>query len=248
MADIVSSIASLIYFIITIIILLRIVESFLYSYSSTISITAYIILLIIINTIQKSISSAYLGLLIAIIIFVIILYEGKLREWQSESQQKVYADDNIYRYKAIIAADPGNIAARSALVDSLASIRKYDEAITEQQHILDIVKDNSIEKRKLTKLLEDREEDINGIIVCPSCGYRNYRNLKECRKCYEKLRIIEYIKVRIVKGGIKRILISISVLIGVILLALLTSMGLTYILLAIIVVSFFLFLVMYSKL
>lgn len=205
------------------IILQNVLEHLLFK-GSTMSLLLDFLCFIVVLNIPGLSAPIYLKLLIIVAIIFLLKFWPKIVDLFNVHEVVTYNHKLIDGYRSVIESDPANIAARVSLVDALRSEGRLDEAIKEQQELLQLVPNDAVQRNKLGRLVEDREESIRGVIICPSCGFRNYADLTECRNCFEKLRIKDYIKSKIVRGGTKRLIASLGILCAIILLmAILTA-------------------------
>ncbi|MHB1000202.1 MAG: tetratricopeptide repeat protein [Armatimonadota bacterium] len=186
---------------------------------------------------------------VKLILFLVIIagfiLAPNISGYFNKKETETYYDERIERYKSAIEQDPGNLAARSFLVDTLSKEGRYDEAIDAQTELLNLAPQNTEEIRKLNLLIEYREENISGIIICPHCGFRNQAGRKICQNCENQLSFTDDLRKRLAEGGAKRITIFASISIGVLALVIYATNGITsyarifiiFILLSIIILS-----------
>ena len=197
-------------------------------------------------TLVMLVSSLLLKAIIVAFIITAFSFESNISKYFGKKQIANLTEDHIERFKAAIESDPHNLAARSALVDALRSLGRYDEAVDEQTIVLSHIPDDVQEKYKMKILIEDREENITGIIICPHCGFRNQNGLKVCRSCEGQLFLFGDLKRKLADGGSKRFTVAIIIFIGMLALLVLTTQNMM-LSLRFILITFLILLVIFSE-
>jgi len=98
-----------------------------------------------------------------------------------------FHDDEIEKYRQVIASRPDNWAARSRLADELFKRGLLDEAVEEQSELVRLRPQDVEEARKLKSLIGEREEHKAPPRVCPSCGRSNPPERSVCLYCERQL-------------------------------------------------------------
>lgn len=184
--------------------------------------------------------------LIAALIIAAFSFQPLISKWFGNRQISDLTEDYIERHKAAIESDPRNLAARAGLVDALRSLGRYDEAVDEQTEILSYAPDDTEQKRKMKTLIEDREEKITGIVVCPHCGFRNQNGLQVCRNCEGHLFLIGDLRKKLAEGGSKRLTWAFVVFVGVLALLIIMTDNMMFSL-RFILITFLILLVVFSE-
>lgn len=187
-----------------------------------------------------------LKVLIVILIIAVFSFESHISKWFNKKQISNFTEDRIERYKAAIESDPRNLAARGAFVDALRSLGRYDEAVDEQTIILNYTPDDVEEKYKMKSLIEEREEKITGITICPHCGFRNQGGLQVCRNCEGQMFFINDFRRKLVEGGSKRLTIAFIIFIGILAFLIMTTQNMMFSF-RFILITFLILLVIFSE-
>lgn len=190
--------------------------------------------------------SIILKIIIISLIIAIFSFESHISKWFNKRQMTNFTEEDIKRYLAAIESDPENLAARGFLVDALRSLGRYDEAVDEQAILLGHAPDDAQEKYRMKRLLEDREENITGISICPHCGFRNQSGLRVCRNCEEKLFFMDDLKRKLADGGGRRFTIVFIIFIGILALLIISTQGMM-LSFRIILIAFLILLVIFSE-
>lgn len=94
-------------------------------------------------------------------------------------------DDDMAKYRAVIARDPKNAAAHAYLAAALAEMREYDEAITEYETAISLSPQHSrTERYRLHQVVQAklRAEGQAGV-QCLECRAESPRGSRFCIKC-----------------------------------------------------------------
>lgn len=169
--------------------------------------------------------SVILKLILAVLVAGAFIFLPHLGQYLNKRETTNYYNEHIERYREAINRDPKNLAARSFLVDSLSKEGRLDEAIDEQTELMRLSPNDTEGAHRLKVLIEDREEKIAGIIVCPHCGFRNHGGRKVCQNCENQLSFSDDLRKRLTEGGKKQIVSTFAVFAGVLTVMVLATSG-----------------------
>lgn len=106
----------------------------------------------------------------------------------SRSGAKSLDNEQEKTYRAAIAANPGNVAARCELAYNLYRRGRVSEAIDEMEEAVRLSpKTTENEQRALQKWIDELETPRNATVICPFCREDTPANRPECLHCGRSL-------------------------------------------------------------
>jgi len=151
------------------------------------------------------------GILLVVLIFLLLL-----PTLQGRRTVRALYDEQMVKFRAAIESDPGNLAARGRLAETLYKTGDLDGAIAEYGELLKLSPTSLEEARRLTDIMQENERRRTPPIICPSCGASNPPNRTRCYQCEGYLAISGEIKKWLVRGGMKQICITWAITVAVI--------------------------------
>lgn len=151
------------------------------------------------------------GVLLVVLIFLLLL-----PTLQGRRTTRALYDEQMAKFRAAIESDPGNLAARGRLAETLYKTGDLDGAIAEYGDLLKLSPTSLEEARRLTDIMQENERRRTPPIICPSCGASNPPNRTHCYQCEGYLAVSGEIKKWLVRGGMKQICIASAISVAVI--------------------------------
>lgn len=170
--------------------------------------------LVVIGTIIVT-PSPVLQVTLAVLLIVVVVTLPFIGEAMVKRDTKDFYDDKMDGYRDAIARDPRNLAARARLADAMYKQGRLDEAIEELTALVQIAPGSQDDSRRLQRLIEEREERRSPPVNCPHCGQPNDSTRTRCAYCESDLNAVAEVKKWLVEGGLRKIVISSAIGIGI---------------------------------
>lgn len=162
------------------------------------------------------ISIVTLKLLTALVLLILLIGLLVIPKLMDRRQLRTLYDEKTEQFRAALADDPQNLAARERLAEMLYKQGHLDDAITEMAEVARRSPDARQNAYRLEQWVKEREERKAPPIVCPSCGHSNPSGRTHCYNCEASLSVSVELAKWLRHGGAKEIAVTSAIAFGVI--------------------------------